>query len=154
MIEIEVSTHIDSPPDTVWELIGDPTRMGEWSPECQRVEWVGSTTQPALGARFRGHNRNEWRRWSTISTLVAYEPGQEIAWDVGFGPFPIAHWGYRVEADATGCTVVERFRDRRTLALRLAGPIARGVRDVEPYNRAAMVETLARIKAAAETQAP
>jgi uncharacterized protein YndB with AHSA1/START domain len=150
MIEIEVSVNIDASPERVWGLIGDPTRMGEWSPECKRVEWVGST-RAAIGAKFRGHNRLGWRRWSTTSTLVSYEPAREIAWDVGFGPFPIAHWGYRIEAGTAGCTVVEQFRDRRTLPMLLAGRVARGVQDVESHNRAAMVETLARIKAAAET---
>ena len=87
MSDVEVSTRIEASPDRVWELVGDPTRMGEWSPECRRVEWVGSATAPAVRARFRGHNRRGWRSWTTTGTIVGYEPGREIAWDVGSAGF-------------------------------------------------------------------
>ena len=102
MLEIEVDTHINAPPSRVWELIGDPTRMGDWSPECKRVNWTRRATRPELGARFKGHNRNGWHRWSTTGTLVAYEPGREVAWEVSFGPLAVARWGYRLEPDGTG----------------------------------------------------
>src|SRR4029077_16460812 len=46
--ELDVSTHIDAPADRVWALLADPTRMGEWSPECQRVTWRGRVQTPAL----------------------------------------------------------------------------------------------------------
>jgi len=151
--DIEVNTHVDAPPSRVWELIGDPTRMGEWSPECKRVDWAGRSTRPEVGARFRGHNRNGWRRWSTTGTLVAYEPEREVAWDVSFGPLAVARWGYRVEPDGSGCTVVESFEDKRGRIIKSAGSVARGVKtaDTETHNRRGMEETLAHIKAEAET---
>ena len=153
MSEVEVTTRVEASPDKVWELVGDPTRMGEWSPECHRVEWIGSVTAPALRARFRGHNRTGWRVWSTVGTIVTYEPGREIAWDVSGVGIPVAQWGYRVDPEPGGkaCTVVETFRDRRGALYRALGPIARGVKDVDAHNRAGMEQTLARIKAAAES---
>jgi uncharacterized protein YndB with AHSA1/START domain len=152
MSEVDVTTHIDASSDRVWELIGDPTRMGEWSPECRRVEWVGGATGPRLQARFRGHNRQGWRSWTTTGTIVGYEPGREIAWDVGVVGFAIAQWGYRIDPDPGGeaCTVVESFRDRRGSLFQALGPVARGVKDVDAHNRVGMEQTLARIKAAAE----
>ena len=48
-------------------MVADLPRMGEWSPECQRVEWEDGATGPAEGARFVGHNRGGPRglmRWS------------------------------------------------------------------------------------------
>jgi hypothetical protein len=30
--------------------------MGEWSPECQKVEWADGVTGPTAGAKFVGHN--------------------------------------------------------------------------------------------------
>jgi hypothetical protein len=97
-----------------------------------------------------------WRRWSTTSTIVGYEPGREIAWEVGYGGFPIARWAYRIDADPGGeaCIVVETFRDRRNQLFQAFGPLVRGVRDVAAHNRAGMEKTLASIKAAAETVAP
>jgi uncharacterized protein YndB with AHSA1/START domain len=153
MSEVEVTTRIEASPDRVWELVGDPTRMGEWSPECRRVEWIGGATAPALGVRFRGHNRSGWRMWSTVGTIVAYEPGREIAWDVSGVGFPVAQWRYRIAPEPGGeaCTVVETFRDRRGRVYQALGPIARGVKDVDAHNRAGMEQTLARIKATAES---
>ena len=46
----EVRVHVDAPPDVVWALVADLDRMGEWSPECYRVEWLdgaASTAKPA-----------------------------------------------------------------------------------------------------------
>src|SRR5581483_2202735 len=113
--ELDVSTHIDAPPDNVWALLADPTRMGEWSPECQRVTWRGRVQTPAVGARFTGHNRNGWRRWNTVGKLVTYRTGEAVAWDVSFLKLAIARWGYRIESDADGkgCTVTESFLDKR-----------------------------------------
>jgi uncharacterized protein YndB with AHSA1/START domain len=152
MSDVEVTTHIDASSDRVWELIGDPTRMGEWSPECRRVDWVGGATGPRLQARFRGHNRQGWRIWTTTSTIVRYEPGREIAWDVGMVGFAVAHWRYRIDPEPGGeaCTLVESFRDRRGSLFQALGPVARGVKDVAAHNRAGMEQTLARIKAGAE----
>jgi uncharacterized protein YndB with AHSA1/START domain len=153
--ELEVTTHVDAPANAVWALIADPTRMGEWSPECQRVNWKRGTTKPAVGALFRGRNRNGWRRWSTDGTVLTYEPGRGLSWEVSFGPLKIARWAYRIEPDPDGhgCTVVESFLDLRTPVMKSLGPLARGVSDVEPHNRAGMETTLARIKAVAERQA-
>jgi uncharacterized protein YndB with AHSA1/START domain len=156
MGQVEVRARIDASPDRVWELIGDPTRMGEWSPECERVEWAGGATGPGLKARFKGHNRLGWRRWATSCTIVRYDPWREVAWNVDIAMFPVAEWSYRIEAgqEGGGCEVVESFRDRRGRAFHLLGPAARGVKDVDAHNRAGMEETLARIKAAAEGTRP
>jgi uncharacterized protein YndB with AHSA1/START domain len=150
---IEVSTHIDASPERVWELIGDPVRMGEWSPECRRVVWLGGVSAPAVGARFRGYNRIGRRRWSTVGTIAAYEPGREVAWDVAVGPLAVARWGYRLDAADGGCTLTETFTDRRGRLIHVIGTTVRGVGDTETHNRAGMAATLARIKMAAEAPA-
>lgn len=150
MLEIEVRTDIAAPAAQVWELIGDPTRMGEWSPECKKVSWLGSSARPAVGATFRGSNRNGWRRWSTKGTITSYQPGRAIAWDVTL-VVPVARWAYRIEGEqGATCTLVESFTDHRGKLIKALGGIGRGVSDVETHNRKGMEETLARIKAAAE----
>jgi hypothetical protein len=148
---IEVSTHINASPDAVWDLIGDPSRMGEWSPECRRVRWIGPVSAPAVGARFKGYNRIGWRRWSTVSTISGYETGREVAWDVAAGPLAVARWSYRLEPADGGCTLTESFEDRRGVLIKVIGSAARGVGDTETHNRAGMAQTLANIKTAAET---
>lgn len=99
---VEVSTRIDAAPARVWSLIGDPTRMGEWSPDCRQVRWVRATSAPALHARFRGHNRNGRRRWTTTGTIVSFESGLQIGWNVAVAGLPISYWGYRIEPDEDG----------------------------------------------------
>ena len=152
MSDLDVSVHIDAKPERVWELLGDPTRMGEWSPECQRVTWKGKATSPALGAKFSGSNRNGWRRWSTTGTVVEFTPGERIAWDVKVAFLPIARWAYHVspDDDGSGCTVVESFDDHRDGLMKLVGRPVRGVSDVPSHNRKGMEATLAKVKAAAE----
>lgn len=153
MSRVEVSTQIAAPPERVWDLIGDPTRMGEWSPECKALAWIGDSTAPAIGAKFKGRNRNGWRRWTTRCTIVSYQPGREIAWDVDFFGIPVSRWGYQIEAGDRGsrCRVVESFRDRRSRSFTAVSPVARGVKDVEAHNRASMEHTLGQIKTAAES---
>jgi uncharacterized protein YndB with AHSA1/START domain len=149
---VEVSEQIGAPPGRVWELVSDPTGMSGLTAECVEMQWIGGASEPAVGARFRGRNRSGWRRWSTTCTIVRYQPGSEIAWDVSFGPLHVARWGYLIGPNdtVTGTTIKERFDDHRGSALRALGPLARGTSDAEGRNRANMTVTLARIKARAE----
>ena len=66
----------------VYELVADPMRMAQWSPECVRCRWVGGATDAAPGARFRGTSRNGWRRWTTTSTVTEMHPHSRFAWEV------------------------------------------------------------------------
>lgn len=152
MSDLDVSVHINAKPERVWDLLGDPTRMGEWSPECQKVTWKGNGTSPAVGARFIGRNRNGWRRWSTTGTVVDFTPGERIAWDVKVMFLPIARWAYHVRPDegGSGCTVIESFDDHRDVLMKIIGRPVRGVADVATHNRQNMEATLAKVKAAAE----
>ncbi len=152
MSQVEVSTQIAARPAQVWQLIADPTRMGEWSPECRNLAWISGSSEPRIGARFSGSNRNGWRRWTTRCTIVQHEPGREIAWDVKMTGISVSRWAYRIEPDAgdSSCRLVEVFEDRRSSAMAPLLSFARGVTDVESHNRASMAHTLAAIKAAAE----
>ncbi len=151
MADIEVVIQIDAAPAQVWELIGDPTRMGELSPETHRVAWSKGATGPVPGATFKGHNQLGWRRWSTDGTIVAYEPERQIAWNVASLGLPVARWGYRIQSAAGGgCTLVEEFTDRRGKLINVLGPLVRGVRDTNGHNRAGMEKTVAKVKAVAE----
>jgi hypothetical protein len=48
---------IGASPDRIYGLVCDLPRMGEWSPECERVEWTGGTTVAAAGDRFAAATR-------------------------------------------------------------------------------------------------
>ncbi len=152
MSTVDVTQPIEAPVDRVWAVVGDPIGMSDLTAECVEMEWVGQSTGPAIGARFRGRNRSGWRRWSTSCTIIRFEPGSEIAWDVAFGPLPVARWSYRIEpGESDGASVVtERFEDHRGALLRATAPLVRGTSDADTLNRSHMEDTLARVKQRAE----
>lgn len=65
---------VEATPDTVWNLVSDITRAGEWSPEATGGRWRGDATGPAVGARFLGGNRHGAMRWSTHCRVTEAEP--------------------------------------------------------------------------------
>jgi uncharacterized protein YndB with AHSA1/START domain len=152
MADVEVSVHIDAPAERVWELVGDPARMGEWSPETTKVVYRGGAAGPALGARFRGYNKVGVKLWWTSGRITTYEPGRHLVWDVTSTGLPVAAWGYRVDpdADGRGCTVTETFDDHRGGIMKVLGMVVRTVGDAHEHNRKGMEATLAKVKAAAE----
>jgi hypothetical protein len=71
---------VDAPVDAVWDVIVDVTRTGEWSHECQVVEWVDGATEAKVGARFVGRNKMGPIGWSRTNEVVRVEPGREFVW--------------------------------------------------------------------------
>ena len=72
---------IEALPERVYEMVADLPRMGEWSPECQRVEWLEGSNGPSVGARFIGHNRGGpggLLKWSRRGRVLTAEPGQRV----------------------------------------------------------------------------
>ncbi len=108
-----VSRDIAAPAEKVWALVADLPRMGEWSPENAGGKWIKGATGPALGAVFRGSNKNGVRRWSTNATVIACEPGKLFEFAVTSGPLGIAHWRYEFEDTESGCRVTESWEDHR-----------------------------------------
>ena len=124
--------------------------MGEWSPECDRVTWLGGAAAATPGARFAGHNRNGVRRWSTRGVVRTAEPGRELSFDISFVGFPIARWTYRIEPDGDGCVVTESTEDRRGRVLPVITAPFTGVVDRSAHNLRSIETTLERLRAAAE----
>jgi hypothetical protein len=106
-----VSVHMDAPPERVYTVVTDVSRMGEWSPETTKCEWIDGATGPAVGARFKGTNKRGILTWSTKPKVVAADPGREFAFDVGED----TRWTYRFEAEGTGTKVTESFEMLRDL---------------------------------------
>ncbi len=151
MADVRESLAVVAPADTVYGLVADLPRMGEWSPECERVSWRAGATSAAPGARFLGFNRAGLVRWVTQGEVVTAEPGRHLAFEITFGPMKVARWEYFIvpdDADPSTCVVVEEWTDRRPgwyrdLADRVLGPRAR-------TNERGMAKTLASLKLAAE----
>ena len=150
---VSVTTHIKATPQAVYDLVSDLPRMGEWSPENTGGRWVGAATGPAPGARFKGTNKNNGRRWSTTVTVVEATPGQAFVFDVTFGPLAVARWSYRIAPSDGGCDVTEMWEDRRTGVMNTLGALGSGVRDRRTFTETSIRTTLENLKAAAEATA-
>ena len=151
MPDLRESLTVDAPADVVYDLVSDLPRMGEWSPECERVTWRGGVTRAARGAQFWGYNRAGAIRWVTQGEVVIAEPGRHLAFEISFGLLKIARWEYFIipdDADPTTCTAVEEWTDRRPGWYRALADKTLGPR-TNPNHRG-MVETLANLKLAAE----
>lgn len=69
---VEVELGADQPPERIWDLVTDVTRIGEWSPECVGARWLTAVgDRPAAGDRFEG--RNEFGGGSTTVECVVTE---------------------------------------------------------------------------------
>lgn len=151
MADVTESLHIDAPAELVYDLVADLPRMGEWSPECERVIWRGSATSTRPGARFVGHNRRGTVRWMTFGKVVGAERGRYLAFDIHVGPIQVSRWEYLFEADADGgCTVTERWTDRRSSMQRNLADRVVGERS--EINRRGMKLTLVALKRVALAQ--
>jgi hypothetical protein len=153
--DVSVQAEIAAPAEVLYDLIADMPRLGEWSPECERVEWRGGATAAAPGVGFTGHNRNGSRHWSTHGTVTAADRGRLFAFEVrSVLNLPVSLWSYRFTAAADGGTLVtESTEDRRGALIKLVGRLATGVGDREARNRETMTETLEGLRAAAEESA-
>ena len=155
MADIRESLAVAAPADAVYDLVADLPRMGEWSPECERVTWRGGATSAVKGAQFLGYNRAGVLRWMTQGEVVTAEYGRHLAFEIRLGPLKIARWEYFIvpdDADPTICTVVEEWTDRRPAWYRAAADKALGAR--AKANQRGMVKTLANLRYAAEAAVP
>lgn len=149
---VSVFRAVSAPAQTVWALVSDVTRMGQWSPETRSCRWLRGATAAALGASFQGSNRNRNRRWKTSCTIDECEPGKSFGFYVHFGPKRLSHWSYRFEEtnEGTSCVVTESMTNFVGPRMSKMGGMISGVSDRSTHNRATMTTTLANLAAAAE----
>ena len=145
-IEVRVS------PSQVYDAVADVRRMGEWSPECQRCEWIGGATGPSVGARFKGSNRRGLIRWSTTPRVIVADLGREFAFVTGHRGRDMTKWTYRFESVAGGTRVTESFEMLRDMPwyYLMADRFLMGVKDRRADLVSNMEETLQRLRTASE----
>jgi uncharacterized protein YndB with AHSA1/START domain len=107
-----VTMFMQAPPEKVWSLVSDVTRIGEFSPETFEGEWLDGATGPAVGVRFRGHVRRNGRGpvyWSPCTITECEEP-RVFAFSVGPRPGTVLNtWKYELAARNGGTDVTESF---------------------------------------------
>ena len=145
-----VQIHIDAPVEAVWGLLSHLERMGEWSPECYRVEWQDGAKSPAVaGARFRGWNRYRLLKWSMPCRVKTAVPNQELSFSTIASDREQTTWTYRLVAAGDGTDLIESFDVRW---LRFDALVAEDflMRDRDRRREQAMRRTLGRIKKVVE----
>lgn len=109
---IEVSVHIDAPPEAVWEVVADVTRSGEWSGECHQCEWLEGASSAEPGARFQGSNLRRGHGWNRINEVMKADRPRELVWrTIPTMVTPDStEWRITLEPDAGGTRVSEEMR--------------------------------------------
>jgi hypothetical protein len=150
LAELQAVTHltISAPPGTLYDMVSDITRMGEWSPECTGGAWDDGAG-PWVGGWFVGQNRAGDFEWETRSEVVVAEPGHEFVFVVGGGAAGDVRWGYRFEP-VGGATRVEESWMVRSLSSYMADRSDDELLAIRASRHEGMEQTLANLKRVAE----
>jgi uncharacterized protein YndB with AHSA1/START domain len=150
-LPISVAVDIAAPPQAVWSVVSDVTRMPEWSPECRRILPLGSQ-RSGTGTRFVGINRRGWAVWPTTSTVVRFETDRAVAWKTRQSA---ATWTYELEPTGAGTRLsARRDLDAYSPMTKAGAPLIGGAVGHDRELTEGLRTTLERIKAAVEAGAP
>ncbi|MBJ7358532.1 SRPBCC family protein [Nocardioides sp.] len=147
--ELRAEATIAAPPERVWSLITDVSRMPDWSPELLRMIPLKRGGM-RRGQWYVGINRRKAVVWPTRNVVAVLEPGRVVAWDTTSSG---ARWIWEITAAGEGTHVVHRrpVPEKLTLVSRLFAPVFLGG-SVEHADEleAGMAATVERLKAVAE----
>ena len=153
-VHVVVDAVIDAAPATVFAMITDITRMGDWSPETVSAAWLDGATKAAEGARFKGNNRFGRLQWSTKPTITRVE--QDRVFEFAVPGKSGAIWRYDLRSTEAGATAItESVHQQRPLPAPIRFLQRRaGVTDRAANLREGMTITLQRLSAAATSTTP
>src|SRR3954451_20430486 len=148
----EADVIVAAAPDAVYAIVSDVTRMGEWSPETIKCEWIDGATGPAVGARFKGSNKRGMARWSTKPRVVTADEGKEFAFVTTHLGKDATKWSYRFEPADGGTKVTESFEMMFDMPwyFTMTDRLMMGIKDRKADLEEGMAVTLQRLKASAE----
>lgn len=92
--------------ESLYDMLTDIGRTGEWSPVCTSCWWEESDAAGVAGAWFVGRNEQPDRTWETRSLVVVADRPHEFAWVVGGG---FVRWGYTLTPVKSGTRVTESW---------------------------------------------
>lgn len=147
---IEQHVEIAAPVAEVWALVGDVTRMPDWSPQVTSSRLRSGFETIALGAQFTNRNLHGELEWTTHAEVVRFDPEREIAFRVEEN---WAVWSFSLAPSGEGTTLTQRRElpdGISDLSRELTDGFMGGQDAFSESLLAGMRETLERIKAAAE----
>lgn len=148
----QVEIDIDADATVLYDMVSDLPRIGEWSPECEGVEWEGDVDVPVEGTTFFGHNAvgpGRRIRYTRHGRVLVADRGREFAFITDEGGRESTEWRYTFTPAGDGTRVTESYNVRwiPTWARIIDVPLNRHRELVEN-----MRTTLERLKAAAESR--
>lgn len=97
----QVSVIIAADVGTVFDLVTDLSRMGEWSPNCKAC-WLDEGGRMEVGQWFSGRNEQDGQTNESRNQIVALESGRAFAFHTGGD---LVRWQYDF-APADGGTIL------------------------------------------------
>lgn len=104
----EASIDIAAPPDAVYDLVADVTRMGEWSSENIGADWRDGATGKA-GDWFDGHNKSGDREWTRGCEVAQADRGSDFTFVVNGVAENCTWWSYEMQEVEGGTRLTERW---------------------------------------------
>jgi len=145
---LQAEIDINAPVGKVWALVSDLRRMPQWSPQCRVMKSFGPLRQGTKTINFNRRNRMFWPTTSTVTEVI---PEKKLAFRVHQNG---TIWSYELEPTDTGTRLVEsRHAENGVSAFSnlSVNAMMGGVPNFERELVEGMNDTLARIKAAAES---
>ena len=145
----EASIEIAASARSLYAMVSDISRMGEWSPEAVGGRWASEATG-AVGDWFIGQNQTSAREWERECQVAAADPERDFTFVTGGLEKSWTWWSYEFEPMSdVSTTVTERWWVINK------SPVMEAATPEQFAGRAAytlqMIETtLAALKAAAE----
>lgn len=151
--KVSATVRIAASPDTVYAMVSDLTRMGEWSPEATGGEWAGGVSGPAVGAKFKGNNCNGDKKWKAVSKVTEATAPTRFAFVNALGPLKVSEWCYEITPVDGGvaCDVTESWQLNAPGLIGAVGKFVTGVPDRTAHTKTMIDTTLARLKESAES---
>jgi uncharacterized protein YndB with AHSA1/START domain len=145
---LQAQIDINAPVTKVWSLVSDFSLMPKWSPQCRMMKVFGPLRP---GARTVNVNRRKFLVWPTTSRITEVVPEKKLAFRVNENG---TVWSYELEPTDAGTRLTEtRHAENGTTAFSnmTINALMGGVPSFEQELVEGMNQTLARIKAAAES---
>lgn len=145
---IEGSVEIAAPPEQVWALVADLSRMPEWSPQVRKQIVLGRTVK--RGTRTLNINGQGRLRWPTTAKVVVFEPHRKLAFKIIENR---TIWTYELEPTAAGTRLTESRTIPNGTSKFSDFSVDKGLGGAEAFEASlgtGISTTLERIKAAAE----
>ena len=136
---------IAATPDQIWAVLGDVTRMPEWSSELESVDVLEGGGRSS-GSRFKGNNRSGERTWTMLCVIDVFDENRSLEFHTENDKGQTrTRWWYRLAPSGGGTTITEGFLRVAKLGRLRAAAERKLLGDRAEYNARNIDESLRRL---------